>query len=57
MSEELIKNTEEGAEQPKLVRNKYADMMNKQRRKLPKLLKIGVLAVLIAGLSAEECGS
>ena len=36
--------------QPALVRNKYADKMNRQKKKWPKPLKIGLTVLIIAGL-------
>ncbi|MDR3767347.1 MAG: HlyD family efflux transporter periplasmic adaptor subunit [Butyricicoccus sp.] len=35
-----------------LVRNRYADQMNKPKRQLPKPVKIGLTAVILAGLLA-----
>lgn len=36
------------SEKPALVRNKYADTMNKRKRKLPKKFKVGLTLVILA---------
>lgn len=39
-----------GAGKPELVRNKYADKMNRRKRKLPKPIKIGLTLFVIAAI-------